>query len=215
MDAIQKGGIRLDRIYLAADVVVGANGQPVCNVTKVTNGALYPDCVPINLFGRGQGVARGGRLGHGLRAGRADTRRRLPVGDRVACPTTTSAARTSAESSTSTRTSGKCPPTASSPTVGRARSRWPRASARAGNRSPRWSKWARAATSTPTRGTGRSWPTTRLREFAACPAATRRPATAWKSSSPTSRSLAAHRASTKRSLNSSCRSCPGKRSSSR
>ena len=54
VDAIQKGGIRLDRIYLAADAVVGANGQPVCNVTKVTNGALYPNCVPINLFGRGR-----------------------------------------------------------------------------------------------------------------------------------------------------------------
>ena len=57
VDAIQKGGIRLDRIYLAADAVVGANGQPVCNVTKVTNGALYPDCVPINLFGRGRASA--------------------------------------------------------------------------------------------------------------------------------------------------------------
>ena len=52
--AIQKGGIRLDRIYLAADVVTDpATGKPACNVTVVTHGALYPDCVPINLFGRG------------------------------------------------------------------------------------------------------------------------------------------------------------------
>ena len=29
----------------------------MCNVTKVTNGALYPDCVPINLFGRGRASA--------------------------------------------------------------------------------------------------------------------------------------------------------------
>jgi hypothetical protein len=56
--AIQKGGIRLDRIYLAADVVTNpATGQPACNVTVVTNGALYPDCVPLNLFGRGQASA--------------------------------------------------------------------------------------------------------------------------------------------------------------
>ncbi len=47
-------GIRLDRIYLAADAVTDpATGLPACNVTVTTNGALYPDCVPINLFGRG------------------------------------------------------------------------------------------------------------------------------------------------------------------
>lgn len=50
--AIQRGGIRLDRVYLAADVVVGPNGQPACNVTVVSG--LYPDCVPLNLFGRGK-----------------------------------------------------------------------------------------------------------------------------------------------------------------
>ena len=50
--AIQKGGIRLDRIYLAADVVNDPmTGQPACNVTVVSG--LYPDCVPLNLFGRG------------------------------------------------------------------------------------------------------------------------------------------------------------------
>lgn len=52
--AIQRGGIRLDRIYLAADVVIDPDtNQPACNVTVVTDGALYPDCVPLNLFGRG------------------------------------------------------------------------------------------------------------------------------------------------------------------
>jgi outer membrane receptor protein involved in Fe transport len=54
VEAVQRGGIRLDRIYLAADVVINpATNQPACNVTVVTNGALYPDCVPLNLFGRG------------------------------------------------------------------------------------------------------------------------------------------------------------------
>jgi outer membrane receptor protein involved in Fe transport len=56
--AIQRGGIRLDRIYLAADVVTDPlTGQPACNVTVTTRGTanpLYPDCVPLNLFGRGR-----------------------------------------------------------------------------------------------------------------------------------------------------------------
>ena len=55
--AIQRGGIRLDRIYLASDVVTDPlTGQPACNVTVTTRGTanpLYPDCVPLNLFGRG------------------------------------------------------------------------------------------------------------------------------------------------------------------
>lgn len=51
--ARQRGGIRLDRIYLAVDAVTNpANGQIVCNVTLVSG--LYPDCVPLDLFGRGQ-----------------------------------------------------------------------------------------------------------------------------------------------------------------
>lgn len=50
--AIQRGGIRLDRIFLAADVVIDPDtNQPACNVTVVSG--LYPDCVPLNLFGRG------------------------------------------------------------------------------------------------------------------------------------------------------------------
>jgi outer membrane receptor protein involved in Fe transport len=56
--AIQRGGIRLDRIYLAADVVTDPlTGQPACNVTVTTRGTanpLYQDCVPLNLFGRGR-----------------------------------------------------------------------------------------------------------------------------------------------------------------
>jgi iron complex outermembrane receptor protein len=56
VEAIQRGGIRLDRIYLAADVVINpATGQPACNVTVVSG--LYPDCVPLNLFGRGRASA--------------------------------------------------------------------------------------------------------------------------------------------------------------
>src|SRR5690606_36447107 len=51
--AIQHGGIRLDRIYLAVDVVIDPKtGLPACNVTVVS--VLYPDCKPLNLFGRGR-----------------------------------------------------------------------------------------------------------------------------------------------------------------
>ncbi|HEX6996885.1 MAG TPA: TonB-dependent receptor [Gammaproteobacteria bacterium] len=56
--AIQRGGIRLDRIYLAADVVNDPlTGQPACNVTVTSRdigNPIYQDCVPLNLFGRGQ-----------------------------------------------------------------------------------------------------------------------------------------------------------------
>lgn len=52
VEAIQHQGIRLDRIYLAADVVTHpVTGQPACNVTVVSG--MYPDCVPLNMFGRG------------------------------------------------------------------------------------------------------------------------------------------------------------------
>jgi outer membrane receptor protein involved in Fe transport len=50
--ARQRGGIRLDHVYLAVDAVRDANGNIVCNVTLVSG--LYPDCVPLNLFGRGR-----------------------------------------------------------------------------------------------------------------------------------------------------------------
>jgi outer membrane receptor protein involved in Fe transport len=55
VDAIQRGGIRVDRAFLAADAVVAPNGNIVCNVTLVSG--QYPDCVPINLFGRGRASA--------------------------------------------------------------------------------------------------------------------------------------------------------------
>ncbi|MBN1240821.1 MAG: TonB-dependent receptor [Gammaproteobacteria bacterium] len=48
----QVGGIRIDRIHMAHDAVVDpATGAIVCNVTLVSG--LYPDCVPLNPFGRG------------------------------------------------------------------------------------------------------------------------------------------------------------------
>jgi len=52
LDAKQLG-VRVDRIFLAADAVVDpATGRTMCRVTLVSG--LMPDCVPINLFGRGQ-----------------------------------------------------------------------------------------------------------------------------------------------------------------
>jgi iron complex outermembrane receptor protein len=52
LDAAQEGGIRLDRIYHAVDAVVDpVTGSIRCNVT-LTSGYL-PDCVPLNVFGRG------------------------------------------------------------------------------------------------------------------------------------------------------------------
>jgi outer membrane receptor protein involved in Fe transport len=62
VNAIQRGGIRLDRIYLAADAVTDPlTGQPACNVTVTTRNTanpIYQDCVPINLFGRGRASAQ-------------------------------------------------------------------------------------------------------------------------------------------------------------
>jgi hypothetical protein len=56
--AIQRGGIRLDRIYLAMDAVIDPlTGQPACNVTVTTRGTanpIYQDCVPINLLALGK-----------------------------------------------------------------------------------------------------------------------------------------------------------------
>jgi iron complex outermembrane receptor protein len=52
LDAKQMG-VRVDRIFLAADAVVDpATGRVMCHVTLVSG--LMPDCVPLNLFGRGQ-----------------------------------------------------------------------------------------------------------------------------------------------------------------
>ncbi len=54
-DNSQDGGIRLDRVYLAADAVRDAGGNIVCNVTRTSG--QYADCKPINLFGRGNASA--------------------------------------------------------------------------------------------------------------------------------------------------------------
>jgi outer membrane receptor protein involved in Fe transport len=52
VNAAQKGGIRIDRLFLAVDAVQDpSTGRVVCNVTLVSG--RYPDCVPLNLFGRG------------------------------------------------------------------------------------------------------------------------------------------------------------------
>jgi iron complex outermembrane recepter protein len=52
LDARQIGGIRIDRIFMALDAVKNpTTGQTECNVTLVSG--QYPNCVPLNLFGRG------------------------------------------------------------------------------------------------------------------------------------------------------------------
>jgi iron complex outermembrane receptor protein len=52
LDAAQEGGIRLDRFYLATDAVIDPVTRATrCRVTVVSG--LVPDCVPLNIFGRG------------------------------------------------------------------------------------------------------------------------------------------------------------------
>ena len=52
LDAAQEGGIRLDRVYLATDAVLDTTTNTIrCNVTRVSGNV--PDCVPLNVFGRG------------------------------------------------------------------------------------------------------------------------------------------------------------------
>ena len=54
LDAVQEGGIRMDRLYEALDAVVDpATGRIVCNASLPAN-SKYKDCVPLNLFGRGR-----------------------------------------------------------------------------------------------------------------------------------------------------------------
>jgi outer membrane receptor protein involved in Fe transport len=55
LDAIQEQGLRLDRIYLAMDAVRDTNGSIRCRVTQVSG--QVPDCVPLNIFGRGNASA--------------------------------------------------------------------------------------------------------------------------------------------------------------
>ncbi len=56
-NAIQRGGIRLDRIPLAIDAVDDGNGNIVCRVNTepflTANGGRWSDCEPLNMFGRG------------------------------------------------------------------------------------------------------------------------------------------------------------------
>jgi iron complex outermembrane receptor protein len=57
VDAIQEGGVRVDRIWMALDAVVDpATGNIVCNASLAPNSA-YRDCKPLNLFGRGKASA--------------------------------------------------------------------------------------------------------------------------------------------------------------
>ncbi|HTR00253.1 MAG TPA: TonB-dependent receptor [Candidatus Acidoferrum sp.] len=55
VDAAQKGGMRIDRMYLAVDAVKDSTGKIVCNVTKTSG--MYADCVPYNVFGRNSASA--------------------------------------------------------------------------------------------------------------------------------------------------------------
>ena len=56
LDAVQIQGMRLDRIYLATDAVVNPTTKSIqCRVTR-TSGRV-PDCVPLNIFGRGNASA--------------------------------------------------------------------------------------------------------------------------------------------------------------
>jgi outer membrane receptor protein involved in Fe transport len=53
-----QNGLRVDRIYAAADAVKNSAGQIVCRVTTVAAGAAaFPGCQPIDLFGRGNASA--------------------------------------------------------------------------------------------------------------------------------------------------------------
>jgi outer membrane receptor protein involved in Fe transport len=52
----QESGARGDRVFLAVDAVMDpATGEIKCRVTAVSG--LVPDCVPLNLFGRGNASA--------------------------------------------------------------------------------------------------------------------------------------------------------------
>jgi iron complex outermembrane receptor protein len=51
-----ENGIRMGRLPLALDAVVGPNGQPACRAA-VVNPALFGDCVPVNLFGGTRNVS--------------------------------------------------------------------------------------------------------------------------------------------------------------
>lgn len=52
-DFITQNGIRVDRLPLALDAVLDANGQPVCRVSlpQFDPNGYFKGCVPVNLFG--------------------------------------------------------------------------------------------------------------------------------------------------------------------
>ena len=56
-NAIVRNGIRVDRLPLAVDAVDDGSGNIVCRVNTepfvTNNGGQWSDCVPVNLFGRG------------------------------------------------------------------------------------------------------------------------------------------------------------------
>ena len=50
-------GLRVDRIFAAADAVKDGSGNIVCRVSTFAAGAAaFPGCKPVNLFGRGGGL---------------------------------------------------------------------------------------------------------------------------------------------------------------
>ena len=82
VDAAQKGGMRIDRMYLAVDAVKDSTGKIVCNVTKVSG--QYPDCTPYNPFGRSSASASAIDWVTGYDPGiRVNTVGWLPKGDSI------------------------------------------------------------------------------------------------------------------------------------
>jgi iron complex outermembrane receptor protein len=53
-------GIRVDRIPLAFDAVMGPNGQPAC-YAALANPSVFGDCVPMNIFGGVQNISAAAR----------------------------------------------------------------------------------------------------------------------------------------------------------
>jgi len=54
----RQSGLRLDRVFAAVDAVRDESGNIVCRVSTVAAGAAaFPDCQPLNLFGRGNASA--------------------------------------------------------------------------------------------------------------------------------------------------------------
>lgn len=51
-----ENGIRMGRLPLSLDAVVGPNGQPACRAA-VVNPAVFGNCVPVNLFGGTRSVS--------------------------------------------------------------------------------------------------------------------------------------------------------------